>query len=133
MIRTVRCWLRSGESKIISRIRSEKLTGHLLRSSRAVCVKSAGSKSDSLVESKTNEKENTYEYHPRELSFVPSSRRVVIPPEVEREANRLRGCLSEVTRMESQLALNEVITALGGGEIAVDFGQALVKLRCSRF
>ncbi|KAJ5483562.1 hypothetical protein N7530_002808 [Penicillium desertorum] len=35
-------------------------------------------------------------------SFVPSSRRVVIPPEVEREANRLRGCLSEVTRMENR-------------------------------
>ncbi|KAG0156774.1 hypothetical protein PDIDSM_3955 [Penicillium digitatum] len=35
-------------------------------------------------------------------SFVPSSRRVVIPPEVERESNRLRGCLSEVTRMENR-------------------------------
>ncbi|KAJ5144087.1 uncharacterized protein N7515_002874 [Penicillium bovifimosum] len=35
-------------------------------------------------------------------AYVPSSRRAVIPPEVEREANRLRGCLSEVTRMENR-------------------------------
>ncbi|KAJ5474731.1 hypothetical protein N7475_004297 [Penicillium sp. IBT 31633x] len=35
-------------------------------------------------------------------SYVPSSRRAAIPPQVEREANRLRGCLSEVTRMENR-------------------------------
>jgi programmed cell death 6-interacting protein len=35
-------------------------------------------------------------------AYVPSSRRAAIPPEVEREANRLRGCLSEVTRMENR-------------------------------
>ncbi|CAG8379708.1 unnamed protein product [Penicillium salamii] len=35
-------------------------------------------------------------------SYVPSSRRAAIPVEVERESNRLRGCLSEVTRMENR-------------------------------
>ncbi|CAG7917113.1 unnamed protein product [Penicillium olsonii] len=35
-------------------------------------------------------------------AYVPSSRRAAIPAEVERESNRLRGCLSEVTRMENR-------------------------------
>lgn len=35
-------------------------------------------------------------------SYVPSSRRAAIPIELERESNRLRGCLSEVTRMENR-------------------------------
>ena len=35
-------------------------------------------------------------------SYVPSSRRAAIPPHVERESNRLRGCLSEISRMENR-------------------------------
>lgn len=35
-------------------------------------------------------------------AFVPSSRRAAIPIELERESNRLRGCLSEITRMENR-------------------------------
>lgn len=33
-------------------------------------------------------------------SYVPSSRRAAIPPELERESIKLRNCLSEVSRME---------------------------------
>ena len=34
--------------------------------------------------------------------YVPSSRRAAIPPELEQESIRLRGCLSEVSRLESR-------------------------------
>ncbi|KAF1986616.1 BRO1-domain-containing protein [Aulographum hederae CBS 113979] len=34
--------------------------------------------------------------------FVPSSRRVTMTPAVEKEASRLRGCLNEITRLESR-------------------------------
>jgi programmed cell death 6-interacting protein len=35
-------------------------------------------------------------------SYVPSSRRASITPELEREASRLRSCLNEVTRLENR-------------------------------
>lgn len=35
-------------------------------------------------------------------AYVPSSRRATITPEVERESNRLRGCLNDVSRLESK-------------------------------
>lgn len=35
-------------------------------------------------------------------AYVPSSRRAVITPELERESGRLRGCLNEINRIENR-------------------------------
>ena len=60
--------------------------------------------SDNLVEQKLRDSEAVFRVLTgtnRDLEmYVPSSRRAAIPPEVEQEAIRLRGCLSEVSRLE---------------------------------
>lgn len=62
--------------------------------------------SDDLVERKLQDSETVFLILTgtnRDLeSYVPSSRRAAIPPEVERESNKLRSCLSEVSRMENR-------------------------------
>ncbi|KAF4217923.1 hypothetical protein CNMCM8980_008241 [Aspergillus fumigatiaffinis] len=62
--------------------------------------------SDNLVEQKLRDSEAVFRVLTgtnRDLEmYVPSSRRAAIPPEVERELVRLRGCLSEVSRLESR-------------------------------
>lgn len=62
--------------------------------------------SDDLVERKLRDSEAVFRVLTgtnRDLeSYVPSSRRAAIPPEVEREAFKLRSCLSEVSRMENR-------------------------------
>lgn len=68
-------------------------------------LKSAAN-SDQIVQSKIKDSES----HIRLLSgtdhdleqFVPSSRRVTMTTAVEREATNLRGCLNEVSRLESR-------------------------------
>lgn len=68
-------------------------------------LKSAAS-SDTLVENKLKESENVIRILTgtnRDLeSYVPSSRRANLTPEVEREAGRLRSCLHEVSRLENR-------------------------------
>lgn len=62
--------------------------------------------SDDLVERKLRDSDAVFRVLTgtnRDLeSYVPSSRRAAIPPEVEREAVKLRSCLSEVSRMENR-------------------------------
>ena len=62
--------------------------------------------SDNLVEQKLRDSEAVFRVLTgtnRDLEmYVPSSRRAAIPPEVEQESSRLRGCLSEVSRLESR-------------------------------
>ncbi|EPS28946.1 pH-response regulator protein palA/RIM20 [Penicillium oxalicum] len=67
---------------------------------------SSAQNSDDLVERKLRDSEGVFRVLTgtnRDLeSYVPSSRRASIPPEVEREASKLRTCLSEVSRMENR-------------------------------
>lgn len=62
--------------------------------------------SDGIVQGKVKENESLIRLlsgTDRDLeSFVPSSRRVTMTAEVEREASKLRGCLNEVARLESR-------------------------------
>ncbi|KAK4935836.1 pH-response regulator protein palA/rim20, partial [Elasticomyces elasticus] len=62
--------------------------------------------SDSLVQTKLRENESLIRLlsgRDRDLEdYVPSSRRAVMPAKVEREASKLRGCLNEVSRLESR-------------------------------
>lgn len=62
--------------------------------------------SDGLVEGKLRDSEAVFRVLTgtnRDLeSYVPSSRRAAITPELERESTRLRSRLSEVSRMESR-------------------------------
>ncbi|KAJ5403762.1 hypothetical protein N7509_003633 [Penicillium cosmopolitanum] len=62
--------------------------------------------SDDLVDRKLRDSESVFLVltgSNRDLeSYVPSSRRAAIPPEVERETVKLRGCLSEVSRLENR-------------------------------
>jgi programmed cell death 6-interacting protein len=68
-------------------------------------LKSAAN-SDELVRSKFHDCEDMLRMlssSDRELgSFVPSSRRVTIPANVEGEASRLRSCLNDISRLESR-------------------------------
>ena len=61
---------------------------------------------DNMVQQKLREHEDLIRLlagTDRDLEhFVPSSRRVTMTPTVEREASRLRGCLNEVSRLESR-------------------------------
>lgn len=63
-------------------------------------------KSDDLIEKKLKDSEQVLMVlsgSNRDLeSYVPSSLRVAITPEVERESSRLRGCLNEVSRLENR-------------------------------
>ncbi|KAJ5560032.1 hypothetical protein N7513_002431 [Penicillium frequentans] len=62
--------------------------------------------SDKLVDQKLRDSESVFLVLTgtnRDLeSYVPSSRRATIPPELERESIKLRSCLSEVSRMENR-------------------------------
>lgn len=62
--------------------------------------------SDNLVDTKLRESDRVLRLlsgTKRELeTYVPSSRRATITPEVERESGRLRSCLNEVGRLESR-------------------------------
>lgn len=62
--------------------------------------------SDELVDRKLQDSESVFRVLTgtnRDLeSFVPSSRRAAIPPDLEREAAKLRSCLSDVSRMENR-------------------------------
>lgn len=62
--------------------------------------------SDDLVERKLRDSEDVFRVLTgtnRDLeSYVPSSRRVNIRPDIHREAVRLRSCLSEVSRIENR-------------------------------
>ena len=68
-------------------------------------LKSSAS-SDELIKKKLKDCEGVLkvlEGTDRDLEeYVPSSRRAVMPPKVEREATRLRAVLNEVTRLESR-------------------------------
>lgn len=63
-------------------------------------------KSDELVDKKLQDSHSVFVVLTgtnRDLeSYVPSSRRATIPPELERESIKLRSCLGEVTRMEGR-------------------------------
>ncbi|EAS33149.3 pH signal transduction protein PalA [Coccidioides immitis RS] len=63
-------------------------------------------KSDSLVYKKLRESEHVLRVLTatnRELeAYVPSSRKATVTPQVERESNRLRGSLNDVTRLENR-------------------------------
>lgn len=62
--------------------------------------------SDNLVERKIKDSEAIFRVLTgtnRDLEhYVPSSRRAAIPPELEQETIRLRGCLSELSRLENR-------------------------------
>ena len=62
--------------------------------------------SDDLVERKLRDSEAVFRVLTgtnRDLeSYVPSSRRAAIPPEVERESIKLRSCMNEVSRIENR-------------------------------
>lgn len=62
--------------------------------------------SDELVDRKLRDSESVFLVLTgtnRDLeSYVPSSRRATIPPELERELIKLRSCLSDVSRMENR-------------------------------
>ncbi|KAH3005554.1 hypothetical protein KXW60_004743 [Aspergillus fumigatus] len=85
--------------------------------------------SDNLVEQKLRDSEAVFRVLTgtnRDLEmYVPSSRRAAIPPEVERELIRLRGCLSEVSRLESRRKRRA--QALKEKARADDVTQALLK------
>ncbi|KAF1814411.1 BRO1-domain-containing protein [Eremomyces bilateralis CBS 781.70] len=67
---------------------------------------SAANSSDTLITSKLKENErllNLLSGTDYDLEkFVPSSRRVVMTPAVERESSNLRACLNDLTRLESR-------------------------------
>lgn len=62
--------------------------------------------SDELVERKLRDSETVFRVltgsHRDLESYVPSSRRAAIPPELQRESVKLRSCLNEVSRMENR-------------------------------
>jgi programmed cell death 6-interacting protein len=62
--------------------------------------------SDELVQAKVRDSEHVFHILTgtnRDLeSFVPSSRRATLTPQIERESTRLRTCLNEVSRLETR-------------------------------
>ena len=91
-------WIRPVSQKASERLYAQinEIAGYL---------KSADS-SDALVKNKLKESEDVIrvlEGPPRDLEdFVPSSRKAVMPPKIEREAAKLRTILNEVNRLESR-------------------------------
>ena len=85
--------------------------------------------SDNLVERKVKDCETIFRVLTgtnRDLElYVPSSRRAVIPPELEQETIRLRGCLSEASRLENRRRRR--IQSLKDKARADDISQALVR------
>ncbi|PYH97593.1 BRO1-domain-containing protein [Aspergillus ellipticus CBS 707.79] len=85
--------------------------------------------SDNLVEQKLKDSEAVFRVLTgtnRDLeTYVPSSRWAAITPEVEREVSRLRGCLSEVSRLESRR--KRQMQGLKDKARADDISQALIK------
>ncbi|KAL2836242.1 BRO1-like domain-containing protein [Aspergillus pseudoustus] len=90
-----------------SRQTSEEAAQKLYTTSREIDgYFTSAQSSDNLVEQKLKDSEAVFRVLTgtnRDLeAYVPSSRRVTIPPEVEREVDRLRSCISEVNRLESR-------------------------------
>lgn len=90
-----------------TRASSEEAASKLYTTSREIeGYFTSAQSSDNLVEQKLKASEAVFRVLTgtnRDLElYVPSSRRAAIPPEVEREVTRLRGCLSEVNRLESR-------------------------------
>lgn len=85
--------------------------------------------SDNLVERKVKDSEAIFRVLTgtnRDLEhYVPSSRRAAIPPELEQQTVRLRGCLSEVGRLENRRRRR--IQTLKDKARADDISQALVR------
>lgn len=85
--------------------------------------------SDNLVERKVKDSEAIFRVLTgtnRDLEhYVPSSRRAAIPPELEQQTVRLRGCLSEVSRLENRRRRR--IQTLKDKARADDISQALVR------
>ncbi|KAL2816108.1 BRO1-like domain-containing protein [Aspergillus granulosus] len=90
-----------------SRQSSEEAASKLYTTSREIDgYFTSAQSSDNLVKQKLMDSEAVFRVLTgtnRDLeAYVPSSRRVTIPPEVEREVSRLRSCISEVNRLESR-------------------------------
>ena len=85
----------------------EQAAGALYTQARDIdgYLKSANS-SDQLVKNKLKESETelrVLEGTNRDLEdYVPSSRRTMMPPSIEKEASRLRNILNEISRLESR-------------------------------
>ncbi|KAJ6085885.1 hypothetical protein N7486_010166 [Penicillium sp. IBT 16267x] len=91
-------WNREPSEKAASKIynTSKEINGYF----------TSAQSSDGLVDQKLRDFESVFLVLTgtnRDLeSYVPSSRRATIPPELERESIKLRSCLSEVSRMENR-------------------------------
>lgn len=90
-----------------SRASSEEAAPKLYTTSREIeGYFTSAQSSDNLVEQKLKDSAAVFRVLTgtnRDLEmYVPSSRWAALPPEVEREVSRLRGCMSEVSRLESR-------------------------------
>ena len=91
-------WAREPSEVVLSRLyaQSTEYQGYM---------KSAAA-SDELVQAKVRDSEHVFHILTgtnRDLeSFVPSSRRATLTPQIERESTRLRTCLNEVSRLETR-------------------------------
>ncbi|RAH74625.1 putative pH signal transduction protein PalA [Aspergillus aculeatinus CBS 121060] len=113
-----------------TRASSEEAASKLYTTSREIeGYFTSAQSSDNLVEQKLKASEAVFRVLTgtnRDLElYVPSSRRAAIPPEVEREVTRLRGCLSEVNRLESRR--KRQVQALKDKARADDISRALTK------
>ncbi|KAJ5281417.1 hypothetical protein N7478_006789 [Penicillium angulare] len=86
---------------------SEKASAKIYNTSKEINgYFTSAQSSDELVDRKLRDSESVFLVLTgtnRDLeSYVPSSRRATIPPELERESIKLRSCLSDVSRMESR-------------------------------
>ena len=92
-------------------------------------MKSAAA-SDELVQNKIRDSEHVFRILTgtnRDLeSFVPSSRRATLTPQIEREASRLRTCLNEISRLETRRKRN--IESLREKAKADDISKRLITL-----
>ena len=113
-----------------SRQTSEEAASKLYTTSREIeGYFTSAQSSDNLVEQKLKDSEAVFRVLTgtnRDLEmYVPSSRWAALPPEVEREVSRLRGCMSEVSRLESRR--KRQAQALKDKARTDDISQALIK------
>ncbi|PYH73967.1 putative pH signal transduction protein PalA [Aspergillus vadensis CBS 113365] len=113
-----------------SRASSEEAAPKLYTTSREIeGYFTSAQSSDNLVEQKLKDSAAVFRVLTgtnRDLEmYVPSSRWAALPPEVEREVSRLRGCMSEVSRLESRR--KRQVQALKDKARADDISQALIK------
>ncbi|PYI10339.1 BRO1-domain-containing protein [Aspergillus sclerotiicarbonarius CBS 121057] len=113
-----------------SRASSEEAAPKLFTTSREIeGYFTSAQSSDNLVEQKLKDSERVFRVLTgtnRDLEmYVPSSRWAALPPEVEREVSRLRGCMSEVSRLESRR--KRQAQALKDKARTDDISQALIK------